>query len=1311
MTGSIFLAVGPGDGIDNGTDDNRSNVTRASFKDRIETGTIIKLAPGENNNNSYYYPVPKESTVLKANLTISNSPYITGGDQFTKNAFLNIAGGMKEYLHGIEDESYNGFWGLQNQTRTGEGEITGIDLNLQNPYNLKFVLPKNATITSATVNITGYQRDEEWLHHSKYSGISQDTIGSTVRDLENGFVAYSNPTITTETGSVSIMINDISSWGPSIGPETFSRYGDSISTAFLFGKDESMAIGAPRYNNYRGSVSIVEISSLMTKLHTIYGNSTSDRFGSEVEVADIDGDDNPDLIVGAPGANSGKGKILIFEQFLNTTGYEFRFNKAINGTSSMTSFGKKIAVGDMNGDGSFDIAVASDDDITIYKGGAGFDLIADATIDPITDTGISNIGAVEFIGDQQGSGYETLAVGSPSSTGGIVSIYYGSSTFDPSRDTSINSPSGTALFGTSMDVGYDLDANLRSEIAVGAPNTGAQPGWVGLYSISSSSTLVDSFSFGESGDEYGISVAFGPDMRGDGYGDLISGSPGYNSGLIFSRLIFSERFPLDQLSVNSPIIRIGGNDVWTYGEDHLAHDTTITSGDLSPYINDLIEAAHVRISSPYDAYVFVDIQLSMDSPSSIESSSILDIGGFKITYDLQKDLPDLAGIFDNYVKTHDDLDGYVHVPFNFGGKSPGGLRIDKLDIELDNAPEIYGVPDNLHINEGSNHPKLIDVMSVFEDDIDGDDELTYNIGKGDNAEFFNVNLTEGRYAGIDLTITDISRNWSGIIEIFLSATDKSGGMTSTDSIYVVVDPVNDAPVVKGEPDRTILQEAQWRFIVYAEDAEFDNINYSLMWEPENMTIDSIGTVVWTPNAWQIGENNWTLVLSDGMDQNMFNFSIFVINMNDAPLFLEPPVGDEVLLGDEYQITISAYELDPNDSIIYSIEKGPVNAIIRSNDGYLTWTPLIYEPDPQKFVVRARDLNDGWSEIVFYVNITFLDGPPAVISSPETNIDELIEWTYHINITDPDDDHYSVELYIAPIGMDYDQNITGNITWTPSNVQIGKFDISILIRSTRYEMFHNFTLNVMRSPRIWELKITGIESGKKVKGDFRIGGTVSVSPSSVENVYVKIGDEEWEGATINEDAWYYDIETTQFSDGTYTVSVKAYDGYENSTAKTIDLKIANDEGKVSILFYIIMIVLVLLVLAALGLVGFLTYKKILEKKEEIKKQEKMEEVKRSRDEMDDFFNIAKTVHDETGAFDHIEEPEIDEERLNIIDDIFSPTTGTEQVTQKAIMDDIPEDPLQKADIQNIVADQVSLESEATQPKPVPEEHSFVDPPDD
>ena len=88
------------------------------------------------------------------------------------------------------------------------------------------------------------------------------------------------------------------------------------------------------------------------------------------------------------------------------------------------------------------------------------------------------------------------------------------------------------LFATSVALVGDLNGDGYGELAIGAPSFGAGTGMVALYRGSSTGlepTAATIFN-GDTGLNFGSSVAGAGDFNGDGYGDLLIGGAGYTVG-------------------------------------------------------------------------------------------------------------------------------------------------------------------------------------------------------------------------------------------------------------------------------------------------------------------------------------------------------------------------------------------------------------------------------------------------------------------------------------------------------------------------------------------------------------------------------------------------------------------------------------------------------------------------------------------------------------------------------------------------------------------------------------------------------------
>ncbi len=150
---------------------------------------------------------------------------------------------------------------------------------------------------------------------------------------------------------------------------------------------------------------------------TAYG-----RLGDTAAVAtgDFDGDGIPDLAVGIPDSDIGRprgGAVLIFKGGPKGLGGDPWH--VLPGTSDTAQFGAALGVGDLDGDGHDDLAVAAPGaDVTIGDSGAvelyKFGPDGPRTLrSPLTGIGRGSFGAALVIADVDGDGNKDVVVGSP----------------------------------------------------------------------------------------------------------------------------------------------------------------------------------------------------------------------------------------------------------------------------------------------------------------------------------------------------------------------------------------------------------------------------------------------------------------------------------------------------------------------------------------------------------------------------------------------------------------------------------------------------------------------------------------------------------------------------------------------------------------------------------------------------------------------------------------------------------------------------------------------------------------------------------
>jgi len=261
-------------------------------------------------------------------------------------------------------------------------------------------------------------------------------------------------------------------------------------------------------------------------------------FGGSLAVGEVDGDGLADIAVGASSEDVGgaekQGRVYVFSGLDGS----LLFTLDSPNPQAWAAFGCSVAVGDVDADGTGDVAVgAYGQDVAsnigqgrvyIFSGANGSLLFALDTPNPQS---VAVFGHSVAVGDVDGDGREDVAVGAPGEgAGGRAYVFSG---LDGSILFALASPNPQALFGFSLTVG-DTDGDGLADIAVTAlENVGgnAEQGRVYVFSGATGSLL---FALDtpnpQVGAYFGHSSAAVGDVNGDGKGDIAVGAHGEDVG-------------------------------------------------------------------------------------------------------------------------------------------------------------------------------------------------------------------------------------------------------------------------------------------------------------------------------------------------------------------------------------------------------------------------------------------------------------------------------------------------------------------------------------------------------------------------------------------------------------------------------------------------------------------------------------------------------------------------------------------------------------------------------------------------------------
>ena len=410
----------------------------------------------------------------------------------------------------------------------------------------------------------------------------------------------------------------------------------------------------------------------------------------------------------------------------------------------------------------------------------------------------------------------------------------------------------------------------------------------------------------------------------------------------------------------------------------------------------------------------------------------------------------------------------VSVTLNDSGGASGSPQTFTIAVQAVNDAPVVSDIGNQTINEGGTFSTIN--LDDFVSDVDNTDAEIIWTWSGNTSLL--VSITN-RVATISVPDAD----WSGAETINFRA-ENIDGQHSSDGAVFTVTAVNDAPVVSGIPDQSILEGslfAQINLDDYVADA--DNTKAQLVWTASgnsqlNVTIDNRVATIVIPNTDWNGSETITFRATDpgpAFDEDAAVFTVTAVN--DPPSFNSG--GNQIVSEDAGLQTVNGWAT--------SINAGPANEsaqiltfnVTNNNNGLfsvqpainssgnLTYTPAANVNGTATVTVSLSDNggtadggDDSSDNQTFTITITAVNDPPSFTKGGDQAVSEdsgaqtVNNWATNINDGDPElpqvltfnvSNNNSTLFSVQPA-----VSSTGTLTYTPAPDAFGIATVTVTL---------------------------------------------------------------------------------------------------------------------------------------------------------------------------------------------------------------------------------------------------------------------------
>ncbi|WP_206758537.1 putative Ig domain-containing protein [Nostoc punctiforme] len=323
------------------------------------------------------------------------------------------------------------------------------------------------------------------------------------------------------------------------------------------------------------------------------------------------------------------------------------------------------------------------------------------------------------------------------------------------------------------------------------------------------------------------------------------------------------------------------------------------------------------------------------------------------------------------------------------------------------------------------------------------------------------------------------------------------GLYVAQEFTLTVNGVNTPPQIASTPVTRAAKNQAYTYTVVATDPENDQLTFALGKKPAGMTIDENGTIRWTPQVSQVGQQEVEVLVTDAqgaVTSQTYKIEVSEAAINRAPTIVSTPVYI-ANVGSAYQYQVRATDQDTGDRLTYQLLSVPagVNGIsIDSTTGLLTWANPV--AGNYKIVVGAVDAG-GLGAAQGFTLTARANNAPVIRSTPVLTATPGSAYAYDLIASDVDGDRLTYTLDQASLNKGITLDALGRLRWNPAVSNVGTHRIVLTVSD-----------GITSTPQQYDLVVAADTEAPKVRlianyDTVDLGQTIIFQARATDNVKV------------------------------------------------------------------------------------------------------------------------------------------------------------------------------------------------------------------